>query len=210
MNPPARTLKYEHRGSASMQRAIVEAALECFDEKGADMTIADVRKRASVSTGTLYHHFRDKEGLVAEIYRHLLRGYHGELTHRLGRFRTGRTFVTGIVRHFIDWVAANPRSARFLVEMRHAAPVRTFDEGVRHDTAALLAVAEAPIEEFVARGEIRRLPKSLYAPLILGPAMMAVGQWVREGVAGVGHANVLAEAAWRALRPNPKEKGART
>ncbi len=49
---------------------ILAAALGAFAEKGfAAATIEDVRERSGASTGSIYHHFGDKEGLAAAPLR---------------------------------------------------------------------------------------------------------------------------------------------
>ncbi len=50
------------------RQLIVETAAACFIEKGFHQTsIRDIAKRAGVSLGNLYNHFRSKAELIAEI-----------------------------------------------------------------------------------------------------------------------------------------------
>src|SRR5262245_41994905 len=110
--------KYRHSGTGERRREIVEAALACFGEAGVEATtIDDVKTRATASTGSIYHHFRDKEGLAAEVYRHVLGEYHASLRQALPAWSSARALVRGIVRHLVVWVTTNRDAARFLVEM---------------------------------------------------------------------------------------------
>lgn len=49
---------------------IYAAAIELMDRKGFErLTIADISRRAGVSVGAFYHHFRSKDDILAEIFR---------------------------------------------------------------------------------------------------------------------------------------------
>lgn len=52
-----------------LKRDILLAALACFNEHGLEpTTIEMVRLRCNTSVGNLYHHFGNKEGLVAALF----------------------------------------------------------------------------------------------------------------------------------------------
>ncbi len=60
-----------HHGN--LREALVEAALVLIAEGGpASFTIAEAARRAGVSPGAPYRHFRDAEALLAEV---ALRGF---------------------------------------------------------------------------------------------------------------------------------------
>ena len=190
--------------SGGRRREIVEAALACFGQNGLEATtIEDVRSRSAASTGSIYHHFGGKEGLAAEVYRPVLGEYHRSLLALLPELHDGRALVEGVVRHFAGWVSANRDAARFLIEMRFADGVRDFDEGIRQDTAGMLAAVAEELGRRVRNGEIRELPRHLYAPVLIGPVMAAAARWVRDGseIDLTADAGALAGAAWRALAP---------
>ncbi len=55
--------------SQKTQEALLDAAEILFYENGADATsVADVAKKAGVSVGALYHHFRDKKALLYALF----------------------------------------------------------------------------------------------------------------------------------------------
>lgn len=55
------------------REAAAEAALRLIDDKGLDaLSLQAVAKELGVSAPSLYHHFRDKEELLAEVARSLL------------------------------------------------------------------------------------------------------------------------------------------
>ena len=51
---------------AELKRVILTEALACFLEYGIETTTIEmIRERAQTSVGAIYHHFKNKEGLVA-------------------------------------------------------------------------------------------------------------------------------------------------
>ncbi|MGL1931889.1 MAG: TetR/AcrR family transcriptional regulator [Desulfotalea sp.] len=59
---------------------IIKAATELFGEKGyRETTTADIRKRAGVAQGTLFYHFKSKEGIILHIFADILTDYLNEV-----------------------------------------------------------------------------------------------------------------------------------
>src|SRR5580692_2098682 len=54
------------------RRALIDAAVEVFGERGLDATVAEVAARAGVGQGTAFRHFPTKEHLIAATVRDML------------------------------------------------------------------------------------------------------------------------------------------
>jgi AcrR family transcriptional regulator len=54
------------------RRALIDAAVEVFGERGLDATVAEVASRAGVGQGTAFRHFPSKEHLIAATVRDML------------------------------------------------------------------------------------------------------------------------------------------
>ena len=63
-------MQQEERSDRS-RAALLEAALALFSSQGYRATsVRDIAERASVSTGSVYHHFRDKEAIFQTLLDH--------------------------------------------------------------------------------------------------------------------------------------------
>src|SRR5690606_15574447 len=158
------------------------------------------RTESGASTGSIYHHFGSKEGVAAALYIELLRRYREPLLERLERTRSARGFVRTLVLHHLDWAAAHPDWARFLNEMRSEAVAVNAAE-LRESTRRFLELLARRVDAYIEAGEIVKMPKQLYASVIIGPAQDVVRQWLR-GRLELDLAEVrtpLANAAWRAV-----------
>jgi AcrR family transcriptional regulator len=185
---------------AERKREILDAALRAFSDKGyAGATVADVRELSGASTGSIYHHFGDKEGLAAALYVEGVRDYQRGFMRVLRRETDAERGVKALVRHHLRWVAAHPDLARFLLAGR--------PPGDTQELAAMnREVFEAAAEWFERHG-LRRMPDDVLYPVLIGPAQ----EFCRHWLAGRTRSSMrtaereLAEAAWRALRSDRKD-----
>lgn len=170
------------RSEATQQRrqAILDAALECFSTIGYDQTtLADIRKKADASTGSIYHHFGSKERIAASLYLEGVRQTQQAGVEALLRTRTGRTGIAAQVAGYVDWVVDHPAMARFLFGMRHA-PFLGDEEAT---IATLNTETQARVAEWidarVAAGELPDIEPSLRWALVFGPCRHWAGSWLR-------------------------------
>ena len=55
--------------TATRRKEILQAALSCFSEQGFDATtVEQIRHRSGASTGSIYHHFKNKAHIAAALY----------------------------------------------------------------------------------------------------------------------------------------------
>lgn len=162
------------------RQAILDAALECFSTLGYDQTtLADIRKKAGASTGSIYHHFGSKERIAAELYLDGVRRTQEVGIQALLPTRTARTGIAAQVGAYIDWVVDNPHFATFLFAMRRA-PFLDEDEPVIAElNADVSARAARWVADRVAAGELPDLEPSLRRALVLGPCRHWAGSWLR-------------------------------
>jgi 3,4-dihydroxy 2-butanone 4-phosphate synthase/GTP cyclohydrolase II len=214
------------------RRKILDAALQCFSRSGlAETKIGDICAQADVSTGSVYHHFEGKDQLAVALYLEGLRDYHQGLLAELRRHGTAERGIRAMVSHHIDWVVRHPEWARFLSQHRQAdflsrlVPLdataipreesgassrENLREGkthIREMTEAFHAEVGAWLLPFVERGEVARLPRELFTPVVMGPTLDYMARWLAGRDQGdPRHATeVLATAAWNAVRVRRSE-----
>ncbi|MGI6033539.1 MAG: TetR/AcrR family transcriptional regulator [Coriobacteriales bacterium] len=96
------------------RETLLKAALEVMAEKGyAEATIDDIAKRAGVSKGLAYYHFRNKRAIAEEIIQNGL----NELVERFEgvaqRCKTGVEALKGMLNEFSDMILGNWRFGKF-------------------------------------------------------------------------------------------------
>ncbi|MFJ8542441.1 TetR/AcrR family transcriptional regulator [Streptomyces sp. NPDC093586] len=196
-------------GSDTYQR-ILTAALGCFLENGVQRTtVEQVRRRAGVSNGSFFHHFRTKQDLAEEVYLHGLQQHQDELMAVLTPQAAFRTGIEAAVHRHLAWVEAHPELAAFL-----AAPP---DWGTPRDAPRIAACSREffrAVGQWLGdRGWDGTPDLSVVVAVWIGPAQEYTRTWLTGG-AGPPRtaATALARAAWDALHPllsTPASKGAR-
>ncbi len=185
------------------RQAILAAALTCFDEIGVGAaTIDQIRDRAGCSIGSLYHHFRNKEGVASALFIEGISDLNAGLVKRLEACSSAEEGVRAVVLHYADWVTRREEMARFLLHSREI----NFAPDARAELKSIhmshFGAVFSWFGRFVLRGEMKQLPAETYIPIISGPVEDYARLWLsgrsRTPLAEV--AEVFADAAWNAVR----------
>ena len=186
---------------------ILNAALACAVDGGVDaVSIDGVRARCGASVGSIYHHFGNKDGIVAALFFDIFHDQSRSVQEQLDAAQGVEAGVQALVTGYLDWVVAQPERARFLFQARGAvaAGPRTPDlaEAARRRNQALVAW----FEPHRRSGALRDLPCELMPSLVMGPVQSYCRAWLSGNGAQVGlpspttYRTELAEAAWRSVR----------
>jgi AcrR family transcriptional regulator len=192
------------RAKTGRRREILQAALASFEALGYEAaTIEDIRRRSRASIGSIYHHFGGKAGIASALYAEGLSDYQAGLLARMRRARGARALIKGVVRHHIDWAAANPAWARYLMETRRLEAVAAIEVQLRELNQAFVRDVLPLIRPHMDRGEITPLPLEILLPLVFGPPQEFLRRWLEERTElGLRKAReLLAEAAWKSVQP---------
>jgi AcrR family transcriptional regulator len=198
---PQPTRKSQARGVAR-RKQIIEAALACFSEQGfGETTMEQIRTRAGASTGSIYHQFRGKEELGVEVYLEGLEMYQAGFVEELERRRDAEAGVRAIIAYHMGWVRRHPDWARYLFQMRQAAFLVASEQRIGRLNVAFVGRVGDWLRPHVRAGRIRRVPRELYASLLLGPCQEFSRAWLagRADVDWEIATRELADAAWRTL-----------
>ena len=197
----------QHQASSARQQQILDAALHCFLERGVDATtIADVRARSMASTGSIYHHFKDKDGLVGGVLQHIIGRYQASLQSALPRMNDPQTLIMGIVLHFTEWAAQNSSAVKLLGKMRGSSVLHRVNGRADLPTESLLNPALVDLEKAADDGAIIKLAAPLYEAVILGPLFSISDHWQQDNPHATKEAGLLAMSAWQALAKAPNGK----
>ena len=186
---------------------ILDAALACATAHGVDaISIDHLRAHCGASVGSIYHHFGNKEGVVAALFFDIFNLQSCSVQAQLDAAQDAEGGVRALVTGYLDWVVAQPAQARFLFQARSpvAAGPRAPDlaQAAQQRTQALRTWFEPHRQS----GAVRALPCELLPSLVMGPVQSYCRAWL-AAPAGPGalpspssYREELADAAWRAVR----------
>lgn len=180
------------------------AALACFNEQGVEAcTIAAICQRAQASVGSVYHHFGSKEGLAGVLYCEGLRRFQGGYLAALEQVRDARGGIAALVRFHLHWVARHPDWARYLLRTRADALEPQAQQVLEEINGAFFDAMGQWFGTHVRQASLRRLPRSLYVALLVGPCQEWARQHLRDAASEPlddACVDALADAIWCALR----------
>jgi AcrR family transcriptional regulator len=201
---------------------ILKASLACFLAEGIPGTsIARIRARSGVTTGSIYHFFQGKEDIALALCAEGLRSW-AEAVAAVPRAGTPEQVIRAMVSGAIDWALANGDMHRFLLQGEALAPVVSQRSDLVDVMMAARLTQERILRDLTAKGAIRPLAWDLSRAIILGPVESYLRVRAQGGAAATPEEakEHLGDAAWAALRSDeqpvtpprlpPKPRGGRT
>lgn len=191
------------KSTSARRQEILGAALECFHDLGYEKTsIADIKARAKVSTGSIYHHFSSKERLFAELYLDAIRDTQAFSLRALRRAKGAEQGVRALVGSYLRWVNREPKKAEFLLTMRRAEFMAEVDAELEVLNRELRTTLSEWTEQHASRGELPLAKMDVLMALLVGPSEDFARRWLRGKTSTSlrESADLLGEATWNALR----------
>jgi len=156
--------------SQSRKDSIIRAALHCFNEFGySETTMSMIRKYAGASTGSIYHHFENKDQLAAAVYLEGILDYQKSYLCELAKHQTARAGVFAIVRHHIQWIHRNPEWARYLNRMRHARFMARMEDQFQQANRSFMESVGQWFGKHIVSGKVKKLPRPIFNSVLMGP-----------------------------------------
>ncbi|WP_212511057.1 TetR/AcrR family transcriptional regulator [Acinetobacter seifertii] len=188
---------------AVLKRQILLDALVCFLEHGIETTsIEMIRAKSKTSVGAIYHHFKNKEGIVAALFFSALDDQTALRDEYLKQAKTLQDVVFALIHSYVDWVSEQPEFAKFLNSARfnmmkgeeHQQLVQR-NKNRNQNIFSLIA----NFEEFNA---LTLIPNELLLSLVIGSTESYCRAWLSQRVKSDPkvYKDVLAKAAWSSLQ----------
>ncbi len=199
----ADVLERKHPGKrAQLKRDILRSALACFNENGLELTTIEmIRVHCNTSVGNIYHHFGNKEGLIAELFFSALEAQEHQLLDYMSDAKTTRDVVIALVHSYVDWVVAQPDLVRF--QYQASASVAKGPRGEELQKRNLLRNRQifGKLVAAASGTEFKVWPAELLPALIIGQAESYSRAWLAGRVKQPPdhYRQQLAQAAWNSI-----------
>jgi AcrR family transcriptional regulator len=181
---------------------VTATALRLLGSQGyAQTSMEQVRREAGVSNGSLYHLYRDKAALAAQLYqRGMVESQDGILAAVRGA-GTAEDGVRGAVVFQASWVDANDELARLVYSDLPDAVLAAAAPSLDKLSRSYVREVDRWLRGHVERGALIDQPFVILHALWLGPTQEFCRHWLRgRGRLRPRHVAVdLADGAWRAL-----------
>lgn len=186
---------------------LMEAGRTCFAESGVEgTTVEDLLARSGASIGSLYQHFKGKDGLAAALYLEGMEMFFAKARARLRDAQTTADGAKALVRAYFDCAEADPKTVSFLIMARDYLERTSYSAEIERKNAEFMPEVSAWFRHKIKARELREIAPDYLMAIIEGPARHYVKRWLASPDVPLNEAReVLAQAAWDALR-RPEEK----
>jgi AcrR family transcriptional regulator len=153
------------RYAALTRQAVLDAARRLFVERGfAATSVDDIARDAETSKGAVYHHFTDKDAILAEVFRAAQTAVFQEAAASLTTPSTGWDGFEAANRALLRTYGAD-RQARTL--LREALSALGWDRVRAIDEEFGLPLIRHSLEHLISTGDIAPVPVETTANLLL-------------------------------------------
>ena len=99
---------------------ILSATLSLFSNKGYfNTSVRDIARESGVSIGSIYHHFKDKEGIASAMYNNLLVRMMTELSQIKASNDTAHDRCRGVIIFLFEMTEQEPEVMEFMLSSKH-------------------------------------------------------------------------------------------
>ena len=184
------------------RRSVLRHALTLFNERGVESTTIDhLRRACGQSVGTIYHHFKNKEGVVAALFFVIFDDQSRAIAERIAGLAGGHAAVEALIEAYTAWITTHPEGAYFVFLARDPVSQGPYGAELRERLLARYRPIDELLSQDAAAGRILPLSPDLIPALVLGATEFYARGWLagRRQATPATHAKLFAVAAWRAL-----------
>lgn len=99
---------------------VIATALELFTRKGYfNTSMRDITRESAVSTGSIYHYFKDKEGVATALYQGLVDRMSKEIQRIMQTHETAHDQCRAVIALLFDITEAEPDVMAFMLYVKH-------------------------------------------------------------------------------------------
>lgn len=188
---------------AALKRQILLDALACFLEHGVETTSIElIRAKSQSSVGAIYHHFKNKEGVVAALFFSALDDQAALRDEYLSQAKSLQEVVYALIHSYVDWVSEQPEFAKFLISARFSVMQGEDQESLVQKNKLRNQKIFNLISNFEEFKALSLIPNELLLSLVIGSTESYCRAWLSQRVKSNPkvYKDVLAKAAWSSLQ----------
>lgn len=197
---------------AATRRALCEAAMDLFTERGVAATkVEDILKASGISVGSFYYLFKNKLDLAATLYLEVQTQFYQHLLQELSQHKEAQAGIEATVRAYLHWATDHPSEMYYLLFRRDVEIQQIAGEKGKASLTDFHQHLEEWLQPFLAKKVLKPLPLDHCMALWFGPTFYQVhnvlasfracasssGPNWREQL--LASEEVMVRAAWQAL-----------
>jgi AcrR family transcriptional regulator len=186
-----------------LKRQILLDALSCFLEHGLETTsIEMIREKSASSVGAIYHHFKNKDGVVAALVFAALDDQAQLRDQYLQQAKSLKELLYALIYSYTDWVSDQPKFAQFLLLAHFSVRQGEYGQQLNDKNKLRNQKIVRYISNFADASLLKSVPTELMMSLVIGATESYCRAWLSEKVVTNPrvYRETLAQAAWDSLQ----------
>ena len=158
--------------SHSAREKVMATSLGLFTNKGFfNTSMRDITRESEVSTGSIYHYFKDKEGVAAALYQDLIDRMRDELNNIMQTHETAQDQCRAVISLLFNITETEPDVMAFMLYVKH----REFLPNERPVCSSEpFEMMRAMVERGMALGEIEKCDVLAASSCLFGGAIRMI------------------------------------
>lgn len=160
------------KNASNARDKVLVTALRLFTGKGYfNTSMRDITRESAVSTGSIYHYFKDKEGVAAALFQSMIERMHTELQQIMTTHETAHDQCRAVVSLLFSITEQDPDTMTFMLYVKH----REFLPGERPVCSSEpFEMMRAMVARGMARGEIEQRDVLVASTCLFGGAIRMI------------------------------------
>lgn len=158
----------------------------------------DITRESEVSTGSIYHYFKDKEGVAAALYQSLIERMRSELEEIINTHETAHDQCHAVISLLFQIAQEEPETMTFMLYTKH----REFlPRELPVCSSEPFRIMRSIVERGMERGEIEQRDALVASTCVFGGAIRMVTSYL-DGILESPLSDYLDEVwscSWRAV-----------
>lgn len=157
----------------------VETAKALIAARGYEsVTTAEICETADISNGSLFHHFKNKEGIAVAIFKGLVRDYQADIAAALDKTNTAEAGIKAFVVAHTAWIERDPDGARILFNAQHPKWSKAALTEIRTENQAFGKHFAEWRHRIKDGSRIKEQSLALVLAILVGPTQMLSRAWL--------------------------------
>jgi len=186
--------------STALQEKVLQTALILFSEQGYfNTSIQDIKRKAGVSTGAIYHHFQNKEHLAKLLYQNLINRIENEMAPIVSQHTNCFDCCYQIIEYLFQLTHNEPQMMQFILLAKHK---EYLPDEVPICSSTPFIMMRQILENGIKNGEVRDIEPWVAATAMFGGALRMMNLSLDGALDKPlsDYLNDMVECGWRAVK----------
>lgn len=166
------TAKERSTKGGGLREQVLETALRLFTQKGYfNTSIPDIVQESGVSTGSIYHYFKDKEGIAKALFESLKKRIEEKFAEIEAEHKSTEDQCRAVIAHLFQITEDEPFAMEFMLYAKHK---EFIPEVAPVCSSKPFRLMRQIVANGMIRGEVRPMDANVAAASVYGPAVRLI------------------------------------